>query len=79
MGNFISALCAVSTVASVFIGLGALVIGLVGGYFGTYLINTKNGCSIPFGKEENVAKFSMLTNAFKLCNEIFSTKSFGKV
>ena len=41
MSNFISALCAVNPVASVFIGLGALVLGLVGGYFGTYFINTK--------------------------------------
>lgn len=41
MSNFISALCAVNAVASVFIGLGALVLGLVGGYFGTYFINTK--------------------------------------
>ena len=41
MGNVISALCAVSAVASVFIGLGALILGLVGGYFGTYFINTK--------------------------------------
>ncbi len=41
MSNFVSALCAVNVVASVFIGLGALIIGLVGGYFGTYLINTK--------------------------------------
>ena len=41
MGNFISALCAVNAVASVFIGLGALLVGLIGGYWGTYLINTK--------------------------------------
>ena len=41
MSNMINALCAISTVASVFIGLGTLVLGLVGGYFGTRLINTK--------------------------------------
>ena len=41
MSNLVSALCAISTVASVFIGLGALVLGLVGGYFATYAINTK--------------------------------------
>ena len=41
MNNFISALCAVSTIVSVFIGIGALIVGIVGGYFATYLINTK--------------------------------------
>ncbi len=41
MNNFISALCAVSTIVSVFIGIGALIVGVVGGYFATYLINTK--------------------------------------
>ncbi len=41
MSNFISALCAVGTIASIFIGLGALIVGLAGGYGLTYLINTK--------------------------------------
>lgn len=41
MSNMFNALCAISTVASVFIGLGALLLGVVGGYFLTYLINTK--------------------------------------
>ncbi len=41
MSNFVNALCAVNVVASVFISLGTLIIGLVVGYFGTYLINTK--------------------------------------
>ncbi len=36
MNNFISALCAVSTIASVFIGLGSLIVGIVGGYFATH-------------------------------------------
>ena len=33
MSNMFNALCAISTVASVFIGLGALLLGIVGGYF----------------------------------------------
>jgi len=41
MSNFISALCAVNVVASVFIGIGALIVGLTGGYWATYVINTK--------------------------------------
>ena len=41
MSNMFNALCAISTVASVFIGLGALLLGVVGGYFLTYLINIK--------------------------------------
>ncbi len=41
MSNMFSALCASNVIASVFIGIGALVTGLVIGYFGTYFINTK--------------------------------------
>ncbi len=41
MSNVVSALCASNVIASVFIGIGALIAGLVVGYFGTYFINTK--------------------------------------
>ncbi len=41
MSNVVNALCASNVIASVFIGIGALVAGLVVGYFGTYFINTK--------------------------------------
>lgn len=41
MSNLVNALCAVSAVASIFIGLGALILGLVGGFYATYFFNKK--------------------------------------
>ena len=41
MSNLVNALCAVDTVASIFIGIGSLILGLVGGFYATYFFNKK--------------------------------------
>lgn len=41
--------------------------------------NSKSPGSIPFGNDENVAKFSMLTNAFNCFNVSFDTHALGTV
>lgn len=41
MSNLVNALCAVSTIASVFISIGALIIGAVVGFYSTNLFNSK--------------------------------------